>query len=190
MFIVNLQAMLLSDICGNEATDIRRREARYNQHIDGGSYYISGVRKDQNWDAAYTHASSSGTDHTYINQDVSTTANVTFNQVTTTTKVIGSVEARTGFSTYASHGSSAYLDAAIISRSDDSWIFCDSADASNGIYHRQVGSDLVITGQQTLPGDSIAFIGAGNLVSYICLTNGNAFFKGNVICGTIDTGQA
>jgi hypothetical protein len=35
-----------------------------------------------NWDAAYTHISSNGTDHTYIDQDLRTTADPTFGNIT------------------------------------------------------------------------------------------------------------
>lgn len=34
--------------------------------------YLNGVRKDANWDAAYTHKSNNGTDHSYIGQRVTT----------------------------------------------------------------------------------------------------------------------
>jgi len=69
----------------------------------------------------------------------------------------------------------------------DSWIFLDSADtASNwGIYHRQIDSTV-----GDLPQNSIGFIGGGTntLYSYISLSNGNAYFAGNLGVGNANPG--
>jgi len=43
-----------------------------------GELRIGGSRKDANWDAAYTHKSNNGTDHSYINQAVLTTSTPQF----------------------------------------------------------------------------------------------------------------
>lgn len=43
---------------------------------------------DASWNAAYTHITSDGSDHTFINQDLRTTASPTFNLITSTTDVI------------------------------------------------------------------------------------------------------
>jgi len=65
----------------------------------------------------------------------------------------------------------------------DSWIYLDSADTSSnwGIYHRQIDSAV-----SNLPANAIGFIGGGTstLQSYISLTNGSAYFAGNVGIGT------
>lgn len=53
---------------------------------DGTASITGGVitgATNTNWDAAYTHVSSNGSDHTYINQDVTTTGTPTFATVDT-----------------------------------------------------------------------------------------------------------
>lgn len=72
----------------------------------------------------------------------------------------------------------------------DAWIYLDSADtASNwGIYHRQIDSAVT-----NLPANSIGFIGGGTntLQSYISLNNGDGYFRGNLLVGSISsTGTA
>jgi hypothetical protein len=49
-----------------------------------GVYRISGSDKSTNWNAAYTHISNNGTDHSYINQSVKTTDFPTFAGLTLT----------------------------------------------------------------------------------------------------------
>jgi hypothetical protein len=46
-----------------------------------GIYRISGVDKSTNWNAAYTHISNNGTDHSYINQSVTTSASPYFAKI-------------------------------------------------------------------------------------------------------------
>lgn len=53
---------------------------------NGGTGQTSGYNKT-NWDAAHTHVGSNGTSHTYINQDLRTTASPSFSAVTVGTGV-------------------------------------------------------------------------------------------------------
>ncbi len=94
--------------------------------------------------------------------------------------------------TWYSHTPSAWNDASIVSRggAEDGWIFCDGVNGQYGIYHRQIDSNLVVAGNETLLSNSIAFIGGNSLASYINLSGGHGYFKGNLkVGGTIDTGQ-
>jgi hypothetical protein len=64
----------------------------------------------------------------------------------------------------------------------DAWIFLDSADTGSnwGIYHRQIDSAV-----GDIPGNSIGFVGGGSstLQGYINLSNGDAYFRGNLTIG-------
>jgi hypothetical protein len=51
---------------------------------DGGGNAIITTTQETNFEAAYTHISSNGSDHTYINQDLTTTASPTFAALTLT----------------------------------------------------------------------------------------------------------
>jgi hypothetical protein len=65
----------------------------------------------------------------------------------------------------------------------DAWIYRDSAVGSTtsnyGIYHRQIDSAV-----GNLPGNSIGFVGNTVLRAYIGLSDGSAYFAGNVGIGT------
>jgi hypothetical protein len=52
-----------------------------------GQFSINSVRKDADWDLAYSHISSDGTSHTYIDQDLRTTATPIFKGMETTKDV-------------------------------------------------------------------------------------------------------
>lgn len=71
----------------------------------------------------------------------------------------------------------------------DSWIYLDSADTGSnwGIYHRQINSTV-----SGLPGNSIGFIGGGSniLQSYISLSTGDAYVRGNVGIGITNPSYA
>jgi len=54
-----------------------------NVNIDTGD--IATAVTNTEWDAAYNHVSSNGTDHTYIDQDIRTTSSPTFNAISPTT---------------------------------------------------------------------------------------------------------
>ena len=94
----------------------------------------------------------------------------------------GTLFARAGFTTYRNHNILAADDATIksLSGTEDNWIYLDAANAQWGIYHRNIDTDLVVSGQPTLPANSIAFIGANEIASYVNLANGNGFFKGTI----------
>ena len=69
----------------------------------------------------------------------------------------------------------------------DMWIMLDSADTGSnwGMYYRQIDSALVIGGQQTLPANSVAFVGSGanTLQAYICLADGTAYVRNTLTSG-------
>jgi hypothetical protein len=94
----------------------------------------------------------------------------------------GTLFARTAMTTYRDHSASAANDAPIksLSGSEDNWIYLDAANAQWGIYHRNIDTPLVVAGQPTLPANSIAFIGANEIASYVNLSNGNGFFRGSL----------
>ena len=94
----------------------------------------------------------------------------------------GTLSPRTAVTTYRDHSVSAANDAPIksLSNTQDNWIYCDAVNAQFGIYHRNIDTDLVIAGQPTLPSNSIAFIGANVIASYIDISTGNGYFKGNI----------
>jgi hypothetical protein len=52
--------------------------------IAGGDSVHVSTTENTNWDAAYTHVSNNGTDHSYIDQDLQTSASPTFAAVTAT----------------------------------------------------------------------------------------------------------
>jgi hypothetical protein len=58
---------------------------------DGGGNAIITTTQETNFESAFTHVSSTGADHTYINQDVTTTASPSFVDLTTTGFKNGSV---------------------------------------------------------------------------------------------------
>ncbi len=101
--------------------------------------------------------------------------------------ITASLQARTAVTTWRDHGVSAFTDAPIISRSntEDNWIYCDIANAQWGIYHRNIDSVLTVSGQPSLPANSIAFVGNNNLTSYIELSTGNIYSIGNVSSNTL-----
>jgi hypothetical protein len=105
----------------------------------------------------------------------------------------GSVRPRTAVTSYRDHSVGAFDDAPIYSRAstEDNWIYCDTANAQWGIYHRNIDSTLVVSGQPDLPQNSIAFIGGNNLTAYVNLANGNVYC-GDIIAsgGDITTGAA
>jgi hypothetical protein len=94
----------------------------------------------------------------------------------------GTLYARTAMTTYRDHAISAANDAPIKSRigTEDNWIYCDAANAQWGIYHRNIDSDLVVSGQPTLPANSIAYIGANQIASYVDMSNGNGYYRGSL----------
>ena len=92
---------------------------------------------------------------------------------------VGTMKPRLGVTTYSGHPVGDYLDAPIMSltNTEDNWIYLDQASAEWGIYHRNIDTALAVVGQQTLPGNSIAFIGASNLGFYINLGTGAIWSK-------------
>jgi hypothetical protein len=94
----------------------------------------------------------------------------------------GTLYARTAMTTYRGHSVSAANDAPIksLSNTEDNWIYCDSANAQWGIYHRNIDTNLVVAGQPTLPANSISYIGNNIIASYIDLENGTGFFRGSL----------
>lgn len=149
--------------------------------------YLDGVTSSIQTQLNTINTTAGHTNRTYldtINQNLATNSDVTFATIT------GTVQPRTGLTTYSGHGISAYNDAAIKSHTntEDNWIYCDSANAQWGIYHRNIDSALTVTGNVDLPANSIAFIGNNLLTSYICLADGSSYFKGAVTLGTQATG--
>ena len=69
----------------------------------------------------------------------------------------------------------------------DMWIMLDSADTGSnwGMYYRQLDTPLVIGGQQTLPANSVAWVGSGSntLQAYICLADGTAYVRSTFTAG-------
>lgn len=70
-------------------------------HVSGNvradQFHIGTTRKDNLWDSAYTHSNSNGSDHSYINQSVTTAASPTFQEINLkdnhyTNKWIGDVQ--------------------------------------------------------------------------------------------------
>lgn len=94
----------------------------------------------------------------------------------------GTLYARIAMTTYRDHSISAANDAPLksLSNTEDNWIYCDSANAQWGIYHRNIDTALVVAGQPTLPANSIAYIGNNLIASYVDLSNGNGFFRGSL----------
>jgi hypothetical protein len=84
--------------------------------------------------------------------------------------------------TWYNHTVANYKDAAIISRAntEDGWIFCDGETGQWGIYHRQIDSDLVVSGQKTLPANSVGFVGSNVLTAYLAMSSGNFWSKGSI----------
>jgi len=95
---------------------------------------------------------------------------------------VGTVRSRTAVITYKDHAVGSPTDAAIrsLTNTDDNWIYLDSANAQWGIYHRNIDTALVVVGEQTLPANSIAFIGNNSNKAYICLADGTAYFAGTI----------
>ena len=95
---------------------------------------------------------------------------------------VGTVRSRTAVITYKDHAVGSPTDAAIrsLTNADDNWIYLDSANAQWGIYHRNIDTALVVAGEQTLPANSIAFIGNNSNKAYICLADGTAYFAGTI----------
>ncbi len=69
---------ITSDVLDLGTSSSKWRDIYYSGSIFGGA--ISGT--NSNWDAAFTHVSSDGSDHGFINQSVITTANPTFRSLT------------------------------------------------------------------------------------------------------------
>jgi hypothetical protein len=101
----------------------------------------------------------------------------------------GTLYARTAMTTYRDHSVSAPDDAPIksLANTQDNWIYLDSANAQWGIYHRNIDTDLAVAGQPTLLANSIAYIGDNQIASFINLTNGNGYYRGNLGIGIVTT---
>lgn len=126
-----------------------------------------------------SNATANNTASTLVFRDAS--GNFSANRMT------GSVLPRTGVTTYRDHAVGAFTDAAIYSRAntEDNWIYCDAANAQWGIYHRNIDSDLAVSGQVTLPQNSIAFIGNNVVRAYIGLLGGDIYSAANVTGNTL-----
>jgi predicted heme/steroid binding protein len=117
-----------------------------------------------------------GTSSQFLKADGSVDSNT---YLTSGFVTIGTLSARVGFTTYRDHNVSAVNDAPIksLSNTEDNWIYLDAANAQYGIYHRNIDTPLVVSGVPTLPGNSIAFIGANSVQAYICFDDGSVFGK-------------
>jgi hypothetical protein len=102
----------------------------------------------------------------------------------------GTLYPRTGMTTYSGHSTSAADDAPIksLSNTEDNWIYCDSGNATWGIYHRNIDSTLSVASQKDLPANSIAFVGASNLNAYISLQTGEIWSRSLSVGITETTG--
>jgi hypothetical protein len=67
----------------------------------------------------------------------------------------------------------------------DWWLFRDPADANSnwGIYHRNIDSTLSESGEYSVPGNSISFVGSGSPAATIDLANGDLQVKRNIKIG-------
>lgn len=70
-----------------------------NGSINSSSIYIGGAQKNLNWDAAFTHKSNNGSDHSYINQSVTTAASPSFTGLTVTNTISGKISGNAGTAT-------------------------------------------------------------------------------------------
>lgn len=155
-----------------------------------------------NWNTAYTNRITSATSPLNITSNVisislantttsgylsSTDWNTFNNKLGVGFDTYGTLYARTAVTTYRDHSTSAANDAPIksLSNTEDNWIYCDAVNAQFGIYHRNIDTDLVVSGQPTLPGNSIAYIGNNLIASYVNLMNGNAYFRGSLTANSI-----
>ncbi|MGM0501833.1 MAG: hypothetical protein ACQERJ_04840, partial [Bacillota bacterium] len=119
-----------------------------NGDINTSALYIAGTRKDTVWD---THISSTGADHSYINQDIKTTANVTFNQISVTDNVgISATPSAThklniggNINATGIYGTSLYIDG---TRKDTVW---DTHISSTGADHSYINQNVTTTGTPT-----------------------------------------
>jgi hypothetical protein len=140
------------------------------------------------WDSSHSHSEYITTDKYLSGVSGTCGGNITFT-VTNGSNITWDSSHRhqipVGQSTYYNHSTSAYADAPIYSRPDteDGWIYCDSVNAQYGIYHRQINTNLVVSGNVDLPGNSIAFIGSNALAAYVALQTGNTYFKGTLTVG-------
>lgn len=73
---------------------------------------------------------------------------------------------------------------------EDSWVILDNSGGANyGMYYRNINSDLVVSGSQTLPKNTYALVGGSDVKHYFNLDNGDVFHKGKLTSANIDTGR-
>ena len=79
------KSLTLSSGAGTNTVTVAQAKAAYtHSQIAGGDSVHVSTTENTNWDAAYAHISNNGTDHSYIDQDVTTTGTPQFASATLT----------------------------------------------------------------------------------------------------------
>lgn len=97
------------------------------------------------------------------------------------TPISAFAESRVGVNTYRDNTD--YTLSAIRSyrkSSKDCWLYLDRNNPQIGIYHNRHDTSIVVAGEETIPGNSLAYIGKNSPVHYVDLNTGNAWFKGRL----------